>query len=324
MDMIYVLVIGMIVGMANVIPGVSGGTMAVVFNIYDRFVNAITLNVKKLIKNWKFIVPLFGGMALGILLFSKIIEKLYNTFPVQTDYFFTGLIIGSIPMLVRYMLGKNNKKLIEEGKMDPKADKPLTVKYGIFLFICFAAGLALILAFNYLNSKYGTSTDVKNFEMPALSIRLALKLFFAGILGAVAMVVPGISGSLLMLIVGVWPIVIGAIPCVLVPSTFVHAVLLLLPNGIGVIVGILLGAKAISILLKKVPGLTYAVIVGLIFGSAFTLFPGFSEIHSFGRGIGVFICLCAGIALAFFSSFVTEPKKDNQTTEKTKKEGEEN
>ena len=71
--MIYVLVIGMIVGMANVIPGVSGGTMAVVFNIYDRFVNAITLNVKKLIKNWKFIVPLFGGMALGILIAMKYI-----------------------------------------------------------------------------------------------------------------------------------------------------------------------------------------------------------------------------------------------------------
>ena len=114
-------------------------------------------------------------------------------------------------------------------------------------------------------------------------------------------------------------LIIGAIPCVLKPSTCIHAILLLLPNGIGVIIGILLGAKLISILLKKVPGLTYAVIVGLIVGSAYTLFPGFSEIHSAGRAIGCVITLCAGIALAFFSSVVTEPKKD-----KTNPEGEQN
>ena len=295
MNIIYVLVIGMVIGMANVIPGVSGGTMAVVFNIYDKFVNAITLNLKKLKENWKFLVPLLGGMALGIWLFSKIIEELYNAFPVQTNYFFTGLIIGSIPMLVKYMLGKNNKKLIAEGKMDASADKPMTVKYGIVLFICFAVGLALILIFDYLSSVYGTP------------------------LGAVAMVIPGISGSLLMLIFGVWQIVIGAIDCIFNLSTCIHAILLLLPNGIGVIIGILLGAKLISILLKKVPGLTYAVIVGLIVGSAYTLFPGFSEIHSAGRAIGCVITLCAGIALAFFSSVVTEPKKD-----KTNPEGEQN
>ena len=286
MNIIYVLVIGMVIGMANVIPGVSGGTMAVVFNIYDKFVNAITLNLKKLKENWKFLVPLLGGMALGILVFSKIIEKLYNAFPVQTNYFFTGLIIGSIPMLVKYMLGKNNKKLIAEGKMDASADKPMTVKYGIVLFICFAVGLALILTFDYLSSVYGT---------------------------------PVKDTSFLMLIFGVWQIIIGAIPCVLKPSTCIHAILLLLPNGIGVIIGILLGAKLISILLKKVPGLTYAVIVGLIVGSAYTLFPGFSEIHSAGRAIGCVITLCAGIALAFFSSVVTEPKKD-----KTNPEGEQN
>ena len=317
MNIIYVLVIGMVIGMANVIPGVSGGTMAVVFNIYDKFVNAITLNLKKLKENWKFLVPLLGGMALGILVFSKIIEKLYNAFPVQTNYFFTGLIIGSIPMLVKYMLGKNNKKLIAEGKMDASADKPMTVKYGIVLFICFAVGLALILTFDYLSSVYGTPVKDTSFTMPDLSISLAVRLFIAGILGAVAMVVPGISGSLLMLIFGVWQIIIGAIPCVLKPSTCIHAILLLLPNGIGVIIGILLGAKLISILLKKVPGLTYAVIVGLIVGSAYTLFPGFSEIHSAGRAIGCVITLCAGIALAFFSSVVTEPKKD-----KTNPEGE--
>ena len=93
MKMIQLLLIGIAIGMANVIPGVSGSTMAVVFNIYDRFVNAITLNVKKLWENRRFVIPVVGGMALGVLIFSKLITVLYEHFPVQTNYFFTGLIM---------------------------------------------------------------------------------------------------------------------------------------------------------------------------------------------------------------------------------------
>ena len=77
MNMVQLLFIGIAIGMANVIPGVSGSTMAVVFNIYDRFVNAITLNIKKLIENRRFVIPVVGGMALGVLLFSKLITILY-------------------------------------------------------------------------------------------------------------------------------------------------------------------------------------------------------------------------------------------------------
>lgn len=103
MNFLRLILIGIAIGMANVIPGVSGGTLAVVFNIYDKFVNAITLNLKKLRENWRFIVPLLSGMALGVLIFSKLITILYTNFPVQTNFFFTGLILGSIPMLFLYM-----------------------------------------------------------------------------------------------------------------------------------------------------------------------------------------------------------------------------
>ena len=85
MNILRTLFIGIAIGMANVIPGVSGGTLAVVFNIYDKFINAITFNVKKIIQNWRFVVPLIGGMALGVLIFSKLISILYTKFPVQTS-----------------------------------------------------------------------------------------------------------------------------------------------------------------------------------------------------------------------------------------------
>ena len=81
-EIIKTFFIGIFVGMANVIPGVSGGTLVVVFNIYDRFVNAITFNIKKLLKNWKFVVPILTGMLLGILLFSKLITILYRNCPL--------------------------------------------------------------------------------------------------------------------------------------------------------------------------------------------------------------------------------------------------
>ena len=91
MNMVQLLFIGIAIRMANVIPGVSGSTMAVVFNIYDRFVNAITLNIKKLIENRRFVIPVVGGMALGVLLFSKLITVLYENFRFRQIIFLQDL-----------------------------------------------------------------------------------------------------------------------------------------------------------------------------------------------------------------------------------------
>ncbi len=89
---IRLILIGIIIGMANVIPGVSGGTIAVVFNVYDQFLNAITFNLKKIWKNKRFVIPILSGMALGVLIFSKLISLLYSNFPFQTNCFFTVLL----------------------------------------------------------------------------------------------------------------------------------------------------------------------------------------------------------------------------------------
>ena len=96
MEFIRLIGIGMILGVANVIPGVSGGTMAVVFNIYDRLIGVITLNVKKIVSEWKFILPLVAGIVLGVILFSKVITFLFQNYPVQTNWFFIGIILEII------------------------------------------------------------------------------------------------------------------------------------------------------------------------------------------------------------------------------------
>lgn len=291
MEMIRLFFIGIAVGIANVIPGVSGGTLAVVFNIYDKFVNAITFNIKKLIENRKFIIPLILGMLSGILLFSKIITILYEHYPLQTNYFFTGLVIGSLPLLFRFMIKKEETNF--------------SVKKIISIIICAIIGFAILMTFNYLETIFDKSS-IEKIILPEIHPTLLFRIFIAGILGAIAMIIPGISGSLLMLMMGVYQIIICAIPSLFVKDDFFHALFLLLPNGIGVLLGLVFGAKLISFLIKKVPNQTYAVIFGLIFGSIFSVFPGFSELNSVLPIISSILCLLAGFSLAYFSSKSTE------------------
>ncbi len=274
-------------GMCNVIPGVSGGTMVVVFNLYDQFVNAISFNIKKLKKNWKFVVPLLGGMALGVLIFSKLITILYTKFPVQTNYFFFGLILGSIPLLWKCMTKH-------------KEGEKLSVRRIVSIIICAAAGFAFLLWFSSLEKSVDRSAVIS--VLPEIKATLLLRIFFAGILGAVAMIVPGISGSLLMLIMGVYPIVIACIPSLFNPDLFLHSLILLLPNGIGVLIGLLGGAKLISWVMKVAEAQAYSVIFGLILASAVTIFPGFSGINGVAAGIGCVLCALLGAAMAFFST----------------------
>lgn len=297
--MVQLLFIGIAIGMANVIPGVSGSTMAVVFNIYDRFVNAITVNIKKLIENRRFVIPVVGGMALGVLLFSKLITVLYENFPVQTDYFFTGLIIGSIPMLFSFMTKK-------------QYGQKFTAKKTISVVICALAGFAVLIGFGLLGSDVDTAKEISK-SLPQWTFPLALHIFAAGFVGAIAMIIPGISGSLLMLIMGVYPIVMKSIPALFVPSQTLQAFFLLLPNGIGVLAGLLCGAWIVKTFLRIAPNQTYAVIFGLIAGSAIQLFPGIKGISGVLSGIACLLCALTGIFLAYFSSKVTAKEETEKS-----------
>lgn len=297
-SIIRFILIGIVIGMANVIPGVSGGTLAVVFNVYDQFIEAITFNVKKIWANKKFVFPILGGMALGVLIFSKLISLLYTNFPFQTNCFFTGLIIGSIPLLFSLMVngGQKNNLTAEESAPEKKSAGRIAV-----LVLCAVMGFALLVFFNYLEGIFDKSS-VEKMVLPDWTVKLAIRIFIAGFIGAIAMIVPGISGSLLMLMMGVYTIVITAIPALFVPETAFHALILLLPNGVGVLIGLVSGAKAISWLLKKFPHQVYAVIFGLICGSVIVIFPGFAGFATVAGFVSSVICIAAGVAMAYFSS----------------------
>lgn len=172
----------MAIGLANIIPGVSGGTIAVVLGIYEKLTESIGeffSNKDKQKEYLKFLTQIGIGALLGIIIFSKIIEYLYNNFYEQTSFFFLGLIISSIPFIINT---SNNMKI--------------SLNKVFFFFI----GFLLIFLMIFLE-KNGIIT-VSNNNIDKITLIYGLKLLFCGILAAGAMVLPGLSGSFLLIILG--------------------------------------------------------------------------------------------------------------------------
>ena len=255
------------------IPGVSGGTLAVVFNIYDRLISVITLNVKKILSEWKFILPLVVGMGLGIILFSKAITFLFENYPVQTNWFFIGIILGSIPMIVKRLMVASTASSSDARKIPVSA------------IVCGVLALAVMAIMTYANvAESGAPIQTE------LTPLLAVKLFIGLACATIAMIIPGISGSFLMLVVGVYSTVIAAISDFNIP--------LLIPAVIGGVIGLLGGAKLVRFLMAKVPAQTYGAIMGLVLGSILVIFPGFGGFATVATSL---LAAAVGFVVSFFA-----------------------
>lgn len=241
--------IGIILGVANVIPGVSGGTIAVVFNVYDRLIGVITIKIKKILSEWKFILPLGLGMVAGIIGFSKILTFLFEHYPMQTNLFFVGIIAGSIPLIYRKI--KSSMKEVSE------KNKKVPFFTTVLCFVIFLGIMIIMTVFKDVSTSTVIYTE--------LTGSLFFLLLVSGALGAIAMIIPGISGSFLLLAIGTYATVIGSVSDFNIP--------LMIPTAIGILIGLLVGAYLVRTLMEKVPCQTYGAILGLIIGSIFTVFP---------------------------------------------------
>lgn len=260
---------GIVVGVANVIPGVSGGTMAVVCNVYDRIIALISPNIKKIIAAWKFWLPLALGMVFGIVAFSAVVTMLLERFPVPTVYFFEGLVAGSIPLIVRKVRGARARR---------------TAKIP-FEAASFALGLLLMVVMLVCRpAKEGAVA------LTELTPGVAALVFVAGAAAAVAMIIPGVSGSFLLLALGMYGTVLAAVSAL--------NVAVLAPFALGVLVGLFAGAALVRLLMEKIPAYAYCAILGLVVGSLATIFPGVPG----GALIAVSL---AAFALGFFAAYVS-------------------
>ncbi|WP_394175820.1 DUF368 domain-containing protein [Guptibacillus hwajinpoensis] len=266
---------GLLMGVSDLIPGVSGGTIAMVLGIYRRLISGINgLMSKKWKKELGFFIPLLIGVGLALLLVSKLMEKLLNDYPQPTFFFFIGLIIGVVPFLLRKV---EYKKTFEP------------VHYGLLL-------LAAVLIASTLFLKGEGSGEI----MKSLSTMDYVTLFFSGWLASTAMILPGVSGSFVLLLLGSYQTVIHGLSSFQIP--------LLLTVGAGIIIGLSLTGKVISLLLKKYTVSTYSVMIGLVIGSVVVLYPGFKS--DIMLGIVSVATLLLGLGAAFILGKI-EHKQEN-------------
>ena len=242
-EKIILVVKGFFIGLANIIPGVSGGTLALTLGIYEKLINCISHIFKNLKENLKFLIPIGIGAVLSILSLSKVISFSLENYVLPTILFFIGAILGGIPMLLKKVKGSK-----------------ITISNIIIFLLTF--GLIILLLF--LNSENEVSFSNMNF----MNILL---LFVVGVVASATMVIPGVSGSAVLMTLGYYKPILDIIKNLTDFSNLGHNMLVLIPFGIGVIVGILLIAKVLEFLFKNFEVKTYYGVLGFIFSSIFAI-----------------------------------------------------
>ncbi|MBE5961970.1 MAG: DUF368 domain-containing protein [Lachnospiraceae bacterium] len=269
---------GIMIGVANIIPGVSGGTMMVSMGIYDKLIGAITNIFKQFVKSVKTLLPYVVGMGIGLVGLSFVIEYFFGSFPFQTAMLFIGLIFGGMPIMLKKVRGK---------KADP---------IGYALFVLF---FALIIGMQLL----GENTE----KVITLSVLEVIKLFAVGVVASATMVIPGVSGSMILMALGYYSPILETISGTvkaLSPfdfATILHNIGIILPFGLGVLIGIYAVAKGIEYLLKKHERKTYFAILGLVFASPFAVLMGIGVgTLTAGTVIVGLLTFAVGFAVAYY------------------------
>lgn len=228
----------LLIGASMLIPGVSGGTMAIILNCYDKLLSSVSHFFRNPKKNADYLLVFLIGGLLGVFLFSNIILTITNTFPFPMLFFFMGAILGGLPALV----------------VHAKVEGKFQLRQILYVLI----GIAVVLAMSF--------EPEGMFAVESGGFQSVLMLFVAGILCAAALILPGISISYMLLIFGLYEPAMSAI------GSFDFG--FLLPIGIGLVVGILLMVKLLEKAMVSAPQVTYPIIIGFLLGSLPQVFPG--------------------------------------------------
>ena len=275
MNLIKMILKGVVIGIANAIPGVSGGTMMVSMGIYDKLIHAITHLFSEFKKSMKLVIPILIGAALGIVILSTVIEKMFAVVPIQTNLLFIGLIVGGLPMMTNKVKGK---------------------KPSVACIIGFLVFFTVVVVMAAMGESEGAAADV------SFGLVNVIKLFFIGVVAAATMVIPGVSGSMMLMILGYYETIISTI------NTLVKAAVtldmqgimtgcgVLIPFGIGVVIGIGVIAKLVEITFEKYPDVAYWCIIGLIVSSPIGIV--LMNLDAFKAHMGIVAILTGIVALA--------------------------
>lgn len=238
---------GLVIGVANIIPGVSGGTMMVSMGIYDQLIHAVTHLFSDFKKSFQFLLPIGIGIVLALAILAKLFDYLLLNWPIPTNMAFCGLIAGSLPPIFKQVQGKR-----------------LTISMALAAIIFFG----IVVGGALLGESHGTQNVVLSTSFFGL-----LMLFIVGVISAATMVIPGVSGSMILMLLGYYEPVINLVSETIDAllhfdfGSLWHCILLALPFGLGVIIGVFAIAKLIEWVLEHYEAQTYWAIIGLIVAS---------------------------------------------------------
>lgn len=278
---LVVVLKGLWIGGTMTVPGVSGGSMAILLGIYDKLIFAISKFTKNIKGNILFLVEFVCGAGIGLVLFSRFIMMLLERFEMPTSYFFLGAVAGGIPLIIK------EAKITKNDFISRKTGKggAYTVGKALLYLVYIGIGILVVYLMSLLPEGLFSSHEggIGNFLIKIVG----------GMIVALALVLPGISVSQMLLMLGLYEEVFGSI------QNF--DILPLIPLGIGLVAGIILSTLAIGKAIEKYAQATYVIIFGFVLGSLPELFPGwpsggeiFACILTFLAGFAVIVLIMIG------------------------------
>lgn len=258
---------GIIVGIGGIAPGLSGSVLLVIFGLYQKTINAIGTLFKEFKKNMLFLVPLFLGFGIGVLLFSKIVDFLLNNYEMQTRFGFLGLVLGTIPIFY--------KEVKKEG---------FSRKYYAVIFLSAVAGFALF----YFNKDLFPNITNPNFVQSVI----------LGVAVAGSSIVPGVDSAVILSSLGLYEAYVNSL------ANFDLAVLI--PAAFGLIFGALVISFLINRFIKKYYTATFSVIFGLFLSIIPNVLNGSCVIGFDVASLWSSVFFVGGFLLSFFLGNVSE------------------
>lgn len=280
---------GALIGIAMIIPGVSGGTLAVLLNIYDDLIDSISNLFKHFKKSISFLLPLLLGAGVALIAAYFPIKYALEYAPLPTVLLFVGLMIGSVPQLLKQarVYGFNKLNVLS-----------FIIPLAVVIGICFIPSMGEV--------------DLSA-EMSAGGYVL---LFVMGILASCALVIPGVSGSMLLMIFGYYYPVLATFSAL--ASAPVHSLLVIAVFAAGIIIGFFTIAKLMKLLLTKFPRGTYWAIVGFVIGSIPAVLITFdyagSPLGALHIVFGVILCLLGIIGSFALNEYFSGKQKKNSSS----------
>lgn len=215
---------GIIVGMGGIAPGLSGSVLLVIFGLYQKTINAMGTLFKNLKKNLMFLVPLFTGFGIGVLIFSKIVDYLLNNFEMYTRFAFLGLIIGTVPLFY--------KEVKKEG---------FSKKY--YIFIGAAVAVGVVFSF-FSDGLFPKITDPNLFQSVILGVAVAA-----------SSIIPGVDSAVILSTLGLYEIYVSSIANLDLP--------VLIPAAFGLVIGALVISFVVNKIIKRFYTASFSIIFGL-------------------------------------------------------------